>query len=262
MTPLFFGTSDEPLFGIYHEGSSFKETAILMCYPTGYEYMRVHRAYRVLAERLCREGFPVLRFDYFATGDSAGNKDQGSIKRWKEDVRTAAQELEDMSGAMNICVLGLRMGAVLACCAGDDGIEINQLVLWDPVVNGKDYIRELEALDQQRRASFGNVKELQSCRDRAVPELIGYPLSRQQRTEIEEICLATQTITTSRGAVIVESDHNLAYAELQSAFARSNVRLDHRTSIGASDWMRVDGRARVAKDALDTVADALIGENR
>ncbi len=71
-TAIHFGTSGRELFGIYHaaEVVSPSRPAVLLCNPFGQEAVRAHRIYRILAERLARAGHNVMRFDYYATGDS------------------------------------------------------------------------------------------------------------------------------------------------------------------------------------------------
>ena len=46
-----------------------------------------HWAMRRLADQLARTGAHVLRFDYFATGDSAGATGDGNVKRLHDDIR-------------------------------------------------------------------------------------------------------------------------------------------------------------------------------
>ena len=80
MNPFYFGSSAEPLFGAYHPPGNQvgRNLAVLICPPLGREYLRAHWALRRLADQISRDGGHVLRFDYFATGDSAGDSKGGS----------------------------------------------------------------------------------------------------------------------------------------------------------------------------------------
>src|SRR3954451_13983708 len=75
MTPLFFGSRARRLFGIYEPGRSGSRVprAAVLCHPWGQEYIRAHRSMRRLANMLSATGRDTLRFDYFGTGDSAGD---------------------------------------------------------------------------------------------------------------------------------------------------------------------------------------------
>jgi pimeloyl-ACP methyl ester carboxylesterase len=140
--PLYFGDPERPLFGIYHppEGQRVRDAGVLICYPAPQEYTSCHWALRKLALALAREGFHVLRFDYFGTGDSAGDTSEATLEQWRADIAAAGQELLDLSGASRLSVVGFRLGAALAAQAA---LKVRDLVLWEPVIDGCLYLEEL-----------------------------------------------------------------------------------------------------------------------
>jgi uncharacterized protein len=144
--PFFFGSSKQPLFGIYHPPAMkpARRTAVLLCNPFGQEAIRAHRIYRVMADRLSRSGFHVLRFDYYGTGDSSGECREVSLERWIDDVFTATEELSDTAGVQRVAWVGLRLGATtIALASARRPAMLSDLVLWDPVVDGRAYLEEL-----------------------------------------------------------------------------------------------------------------------
>jgi pimeloyl-ACP methyl ester carboxylesterase len=146
MTPLYFGSAQRRLFGVYtppRPGVAGTRAALL-CYPWGQEYIRAHRSMRQLANMLCAVGYHVLRFDYYGTGDSAGESQEADLGSWGRDIETAIEELRDTSGVARVRLVGLRLGATLAArVAARKKKEVDALLLWDPVVNGPEYLREL-----------------------------------------------------------------------------------------------------------------------
>src|SRR5271170_1056697 len=112
--PAYFGRPSQPLFGVHDpprpspESSEAldRQTSILLCYPGVQEYNMAHWAFRRLSSILSREGFHVLRFDWSGTGDSWGNATDGTVPRWLEDVRIAADELREASGTPEIALVG------------------------------------------------------------------------------------------------------------------------------------------------------------
>src|SRR4051812_18625410 len=97
MLPLYFGPPDRPLFGAFHSSSKAvasdvwqslpRGAAVVLCSPFGHEEHHAHRSERHLAELLARAGFPVLRFDYDATGDSAGDdREGGRVEAWRASI--------------------------------------------------------------------------------------------------------------------------------------------------------------------------------
>lgn len=144
--PLFFNAAPQRLFGVYYRASENNclGPAVLICPPIGNEYVRSYNAIRKLCERLSQNGFPVLKFDYCGFGDSYGDGSQADVGEWRANIRAAASELSRQSGQTQITVVGLRLGAALAAGVTLDGVRLKNLVLWDPVVNGVDYLAELE----------------------------------------------------------------------------------------------------------------------
>jgi uncharacterized protein len=144
--PFFFGASTQPLFGIHHPAASrpARRTAVLLCNPFGQEAIFAHRIFRVLAGRLTQRGFHVLRFDYYATGDSSGGCEEATLARWVEDVVSASGELVDAAGVQSVAWIGLRLGATIAALASSRLTStLSGLVLWEPVVDGLGYLEEL-----------------------------------------------------------------------------------------------------------------------
>jgi len=177
MNTFFFGSADKRLLGVYHPpiGRVARGHGVVLCYPMGQEYMRAHRAFRQLANLLARRGFHVFRFDYFATGDSAGESEEATVAEWIANVGQAAEELKDNAGIDGVSIVGLRLGAALALLAGAAREDVSRIVLWDPVIDGARYVEELIAAGGDARGGTIGV--------------LGFPLTESMREEIAKIDL-------------------------------------------------------------------------
>jgi pimeloyl-ACP methyl ester carboxylesterase len=148
VNPLFIGTAERRLFGIYEPAapSRGKPRAAVLCYPLGSEYIYAHRSLRQLAARLAAAGFHTLRFDYFGTGDSSGETAQSDLVGSFCDAEAAIEALKDIAGTPKITLIGLRVGANIAVgVASRHPSEVDSLVLWDPIVSGEQYVQSLQA---------------------------------------------------------------------------------------------------------------------
>jgi pimeloyl-ACP methyl ester carboxylesterase len=148
MTPFFFGTASRRLFGVYtpaHGGRAEPQAAVL-CQPLGQEYLRAHRSVRHLAVLLARAGVHVLRFDYFGSGDSGGDLADADLAGWRDDVEAALDELKDITGAARVGVAGLRIGGSLAAAVAARRPDVDRVALWDPVIDGREYLHALGTL--------------------------------------------------------------------------------------------------------------------
>jgi uncharacterized protein len=217
----FFGARAGQRFFAYHEptASSGRPRAVLLCNPGPQEYRQCHFVLRRLADRLADAGLHVMRFDYTATGDSAGATADGSIEQWTTDVDDAAIELRELSGVSRLALVGIRLGAAIATRAVMRGLRAQELVLWDPVVHGGSYLSHLEAVDERLRL------------DRAYPisdlaeadTLLGVPLTETQRDEIAAIDLLREPMEFTGRAGVFVAEHDDAADQLVSGWRSQGV---------------------------------------
>lgn len=187
--PVYFGRAAQPLFGMLHRpAGAQRRTGILICPSWGMEYQRAYRGLRRLAQSLTHFGFPVLRFDYSGTGDSGGDSRLGSLDYWLEDTQFAARELRATCGTEQLCLIGLRFGALLAQEAiANGGIAANAVALWDAPPSGEVFVRNLQHVE----SSLNELRGQRRRRDAQLPppareELLGFdwpaPLAQQIST--------------------------------------------------------------------------------
>lgn len=194
----YFGVRRQ-LLGALHQPQRLRPrgTAVLLCNPFGEEASRAHRTYRVLATQLERAGYACLRFDYSGTGDSLGDGEVATVDAWVDDVVTAAERLRIVSGASRVAVVGLRFGATLAMLASArSDFRPRHLLLWDPVVDGAGYLRDLVAQHRTyMRAEVGEAWEdrLRIAADGIPSEALGAPISPALGAQIAAIDLAAVT---------------------------------------------------------------------
>ncbi len=144
--PLHFGPVDRRLFGMLHEPASGGDARerVLLCPPFGQEAVRLHRFFRVLAERLSRQGALVLRFDYFGTGDSEGSDADGDYGGWMADVDAAQAVLQERGPVVPVLWAGAGLGATIAMSAAARvAAPPARLVVWEPVIDGRAYLASL-----------------------------------------------------------------------------------------------------------------------
>jgi pimeloyl-ACP methyl ester carboxylesterase len=136
---LSLGSSHRRLFAIHEPAVEGKHRtrAVVLAQPWSIEYVNAHRAMRHLASRLALSGFHTLRFDYYGTGDSAGQDSEADFAGCEADLESAMEALADIAGTPKLTLLGLRAGANIAAnTAARHGPGIEALVLWDPILSG------------------------------------------------------------------------------------------------------------------------------
>lgn len=250
----YFGGSPN-LLGAFHSPQRLRarSASVLLCNPFGEEASRAHRIYRVLATQLERAGYATLRFDFSGTGDSSGDASEATIDQWLSDLSTAAGELRRTSGSPRVALVGLRFGATLAALASSRGeLRPRHLVLWDPVVSGAGYLRELAAQHRQymteEMGDAGWTDRLELDAEGFPTEALGVPLPAALRRQIAAIDLVSETARTPLAAdlVTVISTGSAGASNASSELERWRVALEQSAS---TRWIAQAGSAAWNSDA-------------
>lgn len=148
MIPLFFGPRDKAKYGIFHSaaGAGTKGRGIVFCDALFEEAIRAHRALRYASESMAALRWSSFRFDYFATGDSAGETAEFELTQASQDIHDAVEEMKAMAGLSSVYLLGLRLGGTLAMNCAADRDDIRGVILWDPIIDGTSVVEEYDEL--------------------------------------------------------------------------------------------------------------------
>lgn len=247
--PGFIEDGAHPFFGWYHaaEGAPAGDCVAVLCGPVGYEYTRAHRSVRHLADRLARRGIPALRFDYHGIGDSPGSDlDPGRIAAWVSNIRAAIANAREASGRERVCLVGIRLGATLAALAAAE-VEADTLVLWNPCVEGKPYVRELQAIAMSAARTAADA-------DGAL-ESAGFVMTAETLAQLKRIDLRALTFKATRRVLLLGRDDLAPDATLAEHLTRSGIACDYRVVPGWSGMMAEHQFTVVPDAALDAIVD-------
>lgn len=144
---LFYFGDGSSLFGVLTipAMAARATTAILICGAHGHEHVRTTFIIHNLIKQAVRLGFPVFRFDYSGCRDALGETRDASCAQWQKDIDTAQKELQHRTGVENIIAVGIRFGATLLLNSSKL-TTFSKLILWDPIVKGESYHKELKIL--------------------------------------------------------------------------------------------------------------------
>lgn len=159
MRPVAFGDC----FGWLHAPNPAEASDVAVIISAGLlrDKLLAHASFRVLADDLAAAGYWVLRFDYPGTGDSLDDAVErlgGHWAAWQDADRQAADWLKAVTGARRLVLGGLRAGATLATLSASRRDDVAALLLLEPVVSGRIYMREL-MLDAELQGGLGQDRE-------------------------------------------------------------------------------------------------------
>jgi exosortase A-associated hydrolase 2 len=157
--------------------------AILFVHPFAEEMNRCRRMAALQARAFADAGWSVLQIDLAGCGDSAGEFSEATWERWREDVIDSAAFLRERWGE-RLVLWGLRVGALLAAEAAQRIERVHGLVLWQPVLSGKQYLQQflrLKAAAEMMAQTAGDRTGTQALREQLARgdavEIAGYTVS-------------------------------------------------------------------------------------
>lgn len=194
---FFLDTNNGRRFCLFH---TLKENtqcrgAVLVVAPFGEEMNKSRRMLAQQARSLAQQGFAVLILDLYGCGDSDGEFKDASWAQWKDDLDTAFSWLLKQCDAP-ISLLGLRLGALLALdFVRDGGHQVHQTMLWQPVLNGQQFMTQFFRLRLASDALSGGQQGVnseairQQLNDGEIVEIAGYEISSKLSASIDALNL-------------------------------------------------------------------------
>ena len=244
--PLYFPSGEHQLFGWLHHpaGAGASDWGVVICKPFGYEALCSHRSVRAFADTAAALGMPVLRFDYVGSGDSVDiAPNAGQVDLWTRDIASAVAELRRLTGVSRVCLLGFRLGALLAVLASRQ-CAVDALALVAPVVSGKRYLKEIRTLQlaadaaaQAAPAAGERQAKPAAASAGGGMEVSGYSLSAASLASLSQADTAGALAPTVADLLVIDrSDLPVARAWSQ-ALSAAGVRVEYQALPGFVEMM-------------------------
>ena len=196
-------------------------------------------------------GWTVLQMDLYGCGDSAGDFSEATWQRWLDDVVDGASWLREKTGE-RLVLWGLRAGCLLAAQAARRIEPPVDLVLWQPVSSGKQFLQQflrlklagqLMSKDDAERTGTRQLRE-QLAGGEAV-EIVGYTISPELASGLEGAELGPPETPTRTAWLEVSAA--AAGAELSPAarlrgerWTAAGHRVEQRAVEGPLFWQTLD----------------------
>ena len=244
MVPVSFGPPQGAIFGAYHPPRLAHEHArtvgIVLCNPIGWEAIAAQRAYRVLAERLARAGYPVLRFDYLGTGDSSGDETGSEcVSSWFDSIDLAIDELKTLAGVERVAAFGTHLGATLAAATASRRHDVASLVLWAPFLTGRTYLRQIRAYRMLNGSpSVGAHAETKG------EEAAGFLLPPPTVSAVSKLDLLGEHLPQCPAVLVVARDEQSPEHKLVRALDKGGGQVEHA---------RIDGYLKMMQEPRKSV---------
>jgi len=205
LKPFFLQSCNGRLFVIYYPPATEVCRGAIVHVPAFAEEMNKSRH---MVAKQAREfatlGYGTLVFDYYGTGDSDGEFSQARWEIWQHDLVQAIEWCREHV-SQKITLWGLRFGALLAASfVGKVDFPIKQLMLWQPVSSGEQYMTQFLRLRLASGMMSGADKEtVQDIKrrldDGEEVEVAGYGVSGELYRTISEQTLTDYNLSDLSG---------------------------------------------------------------
>jgi len=168
---------------------------IIYVHPLAEEMNRCRRMAKLTAHALAEAGFAVLQMDLLGCGDSSGDFADATWDAWLDDLTLARQWLAGRY-AGSLWLWGVRAGCLLAAQSAASTPELPlRLLLWQPVVSGRQHLqqflrlRQMSELVQGGGDSGGTQELLQQLELGQSVEVAGYAMGGRLAQGLAEATL-------------------------------------------------------------------------
>lgn len=129
---------------LYSDSSQFQKKLFIVCNPFGQEHLRYLKSIVQMCSDLAVQSGFVFNFDYLGTGNSDGRKRECRLDKWAEELGACYEALTDSNRFEEVNLIGLGLGAnIIDSFSGE---LVRMKILWNPISNGRSYIKELSRI--------------------------------------------------------------------------------------------------------------------
>lgn len=251
--PFYVEMGRDVLLAWCHLPEQPGDHAVLICPPVGHEFVNSYRGLRHLADGFARKGIPAFRMEYQGVGDSSGlDTDPNRVQKWLASIERVTNFIKDTCGVKRISLLGLRMGATLATIISKR-IKVEALCLWEPVTEGRRYIREMLALQRTGENADQHV-------DSTSLEGGGFLITRETMNDILALSMPQMT-PSAKHIFLFSSDDMPAPTGLIEEWSSRHIAFHHSSLPGYADMMALPHHSKVPAQAIEEITEAVLRAN-
>lgn len=221
--PFYLRMDNGQRFCLLHTSGAPARGALLFIHPFAEEMNKCRRMAAIQARAFADAGWTVMQFDLAGCGDSTGNFGDATWQRWVDDTIEAATWLQREAGAAP-GLWGLRLGCLLATQAAKSLEPIPHLILWQPVLSGRQYLQQFLRLKLGSAISAHQTKKLiradnlreQLCRGQTI-EIMGYEVAPEVAAGMDASMLSVPHEQTKIAWLEVQSAQKVGLSAVSTA---------------------------------------------
>ncbi|NJN79295.1 MAG: hypothetical protein HC797_01820 [Anaerolineales bacterium] len=251
--PFYVEAGRDVLLVWCHLPEKSSDHAVIICPPVGHEFVNSYRGLRHLADEFSEKGIVTFRIEYQGVGDSSGlDTDPDRLQKWMESIERVYHFIKENCEIKKISLLGLRMGATLASMISNK-IEIESLMCWVPVVEGRRYLREMLALQKTGENADLDV-------DSTTLEGGGFLITRETMNEMLSISL-TQITPRAKQVFLFNTDDLPIPDNLIDIWSTQKFEFTHKNLPSYASMMATPHNSKVPSYAIEEITNQFLSKN-
>ena len=244
----FIEAADQELFCVVHRPASTPRVGVVFCPSLFAEEQKMYGTQVLTARALADAGFAAVRFHYRGTGHSGGVIDALTVETMLEDVSRARAYLEEMTGVMPLGFCGGRFGGLMAALAAQ-AHQAAALMLWEPVLDGRSYFRDIFRASQLSALAGGASavtvgQAVERLRAERTVDVLGQPIHLSLYESAVERRMADVSLGGPLPVFLVQISARQQlkpeYVALKDALERRGVSVETALIEGEGAWSFVD----------------------
>lgn len=272
LTPSFITGVKGKLFALHcAPRKTHPNTECFLVVPSFAEDMnRCRYMTNMLSQALASHGHAVLTVDPYGTGDSAGEFVDADWGQWVADIVTAGDYAREL-GYERISLLGIRLGAPLACAVAAGIGPLHRILFWQPVISGKaslhQFLRLKIAASMGRDEQAGTIAQFEEVLEQGNNiQVAGYDISPQLYQGIKTAHLSERPAETTCPVgwftVLASAERKTPRPDLAviSEWRTQGVEIDHQVVVGPAFWQAHE--RTLAPNLVSSTVDYIISEPR
>lgn len=247
---FFLPVSCGRLFCLLHrpDDPATAKGAVIYVHPFAEEMNKSRRMVALQAKAMASAGYTVLQVDLFGCGDSAGDLGDASWESWVANLVEAAHWLREQTAA-ELWWWGLRSGALLAAEAASLVGLPCRMLMWQPVMLGRQYLQQFLRLRVAGDLLGGNAKgAMAQLKEQLVTgasvEIAGYLLSPAMAQGLEKaeffIARAVQRVELIEVSSAAESALSPALASRLEQWRVAGMNVRGHVVSGPAFWQTAE----------------------
>jgi alpha/beta superfamily hydrolase len=226
LEPLYFKSGDQSLFGIFEPAADSCKCVAVICNAFEPEHVGCHRALKKLGKRLGRTGIDVFRFDFAGMGDSSGDFGDMGFEQWRADLNAAIDLARCRFRCKEVVLIGVRMSATLAALACAERGDIHAAVLWEPPMDGNQFIDDLRHHHNTPTPDGVLLPSIHTTAD-GVTEIVGLQFTERLSKEFEKTSLHDLQWPTATPVQVVTNVNDGSAAKVAALLASQTADIEH-----------------------------------